>query len=63
MPGLSALALEHMMGSITPASSFAMLLATSYWDELRVLVEVCLFFCFFFWFFVFVFVLGVGTWD
>ncbi|KAJ3799207.1 hypothetical protein GGU11DRAFT_679953 [Lentinula aff. detonsa] len=39
MPGLSALALEHMMSSITPASSFALLLATSAWDELKTLVE------------------------
>lgn len=39
MPGLSALALEHMMNTITPASSFALLLATSTWDELKTLVE------------------------
>ncbi|KAJ3934548.1 MAG: hypothetical protein NXY57DRAFT_889933 [Lentinula lateritia] len=39
MPGLSALALEHMMNTITPASSFALLLATSAWDELKTLVE------------------------
>lgn len=40
MPGLAALALEHMMSTITPQSSFALLLATSVWDELHVLVEV-----------------------
>lgn len=40
MPGLAALALEHMMSTITPQSSFALLLATSTWDELHTLVEV-----------------------
>ncbi|KAI0082392.1 hypothetical protein K474DRAFT_510158 [Panus rudis PR-1116 ss-1] len=39
MPGLAALALEHMMSTITPTSSFALLLATSAWDELHTLVE------------------------
>ncbi|KAJ3754210.1 hypothetical protein EV360DRAFT_96688 [Lentinula raphanica] len=39
MQGLSALALEHMMNTITPASSFALLLATSAWEELKTLVE------------------------
>jgi len=41
MPALSTLALEHMMSTITPQSSFALLLATSVWDELHLLVEVC----------------------
>lgn len=41
MPGLTALALEHMMSTMTPQSSFPLLLATSVWDELRSLVEVC----------------------
>jgi hypothetical protein len=40
MPALATLALEHMMNTITPQSSFALLLATSMWDELHVLVEV-----------------------
>lgn len=40
MPGLANLALEHMMTTITPESAFALLLATSAWDELRSLVEV-----------------------
>lgn len=40
MPGLSNLALEHMMSSITPHSSFALLLAVSAWDDLKALVEV-----------------------
>ncbi|KAG5648859.1 hypothetical protein DXG03_000208 [Asterophora parasitica] len=39
MPGLATLALEHMMASITPQSSFALLLASSVWDELHSLVE------------------------
>jgi hypothetical protein len=43
MPGLASLALEHMMSTITPQSSFPLLLATSLWDELRLLVEVCQF--------------------
>ena len=41
MPALATLALEHMMNTITPQSSFALLLATSAWDELHILVEVC----------------------
>ncbi|KAJ7368589.1 hypothetical protein DFH08DRAFT_831764 [Mycena albidolilacea] len=39
MPALAALALDHMMSTITPATSFSLLLATSVWDELRTLVE------------------------
>ena len=40
IPGLAALALDHMMSTITPQSSFPLLLATSVWDELRGLIEV-----------------------
>lgn len=40
IPGLAALALDHMMSTITPQSSFPLLLATSVWDEPRGLVEV-----------------------
>lgn len=40
MPNLATLALEHIMSTITPQSSFALLLATSSWDELHPLVEV-----------------------
>ncbi|KAJ7129390.1 hypothetical protein C8R44DRAFT_615450 [Mycena epipterygia] len=39
MPALAALALDHMMSTITPQSSFGLLLATSVWDELHTLVE------------------------
>lgn len=39
MPGLATLALEHIMSTITPQSCFAMLLATTVWDELHSLVE------------------------
>ncbi|KAI0796913.1 hypothetical protein C8Q75DRAFT_790900 [Abortiporus biennis] len=39
MPGLASLALEHMMSTITPQSSFALLLATTMWDEVHALVE------------------------
>lgn len=39
MPGLASLALEHMMSTITPQSSFALLLAASTWDELHSMVE------------------------
>ncbi|GLB34028.1 hypothetical protein LshimejAT787_0109120 [Lyophyllum shimeji] len=39
MPNLAALALEHMMSTITPQSSFALLLASSVWEELHSLVE------------------------
>lgn len=40
MPGLASLALEHIVSTITPRSSFAVLLAASTWDELRLLIEV-----------------------
>lgn len=40
MPGLGNLALEHMMTTITPQSSFALLLATTTWEELHMLVQV-----------------------
>lgn len=40
MPGLAALAMEHIMSTITPQVSFAALLATAAWDELHSLVEV-----------------------
>ena len=40
MPGLGTLALEHIVSTITPKSSFAMLLASASWDELRSLIEV-----------------------
>ena len=40
MPGLGALALEHIVATITPQSSFAVLLASATWDELHALVEV-----------------------
>ncbi|EPQ59143.1 hypothetical protein GLOTRDRAFT_113919 [Gloeophyllum trabeum ATCC 11539] len=39
MPGLASLALEHIMSTITPKSSFALLLATAVWDELHSFVE------------------------
>ncbi|KAI0353004.1 hypothetical protein OH77DRAFT_1407778 [Trametes cingulata] len=39
MPGLGALALEHIVATITPRSSFAMLLASASWDELHTLIE------------------------
>ncbi|TFK55598.1 hypothetical protein OE88DRAFT_637560 [Heliocybe sulcata] len=39
MPGLASLALEHIMSTITPTSSFALLLATTVWDELHSFVE------------------------
>jgi len=39
MPALSSLALEHMMSTLTPESSFALLLASSAWEEVRCLVE------------------------
>ncbi|TFK83118.1 hypothetical protein K466DRAFT_499061 [Polyporus arcularius HHB13444] len=39
MPGLSLLALEHIVSTITPQSSFAMLLASSTWEELHSLIE------------------------
>lgn len=40
MPTLSGLALEHMMNTISPETSFALLLASTAWEELRNLVEV-----------------------
>ena len=40
MPNLAALALEHIMSTVTPQSSFALLLATSLWDDLHTLIEV-----------------------
>lgn len=40
MPGLSLLALEHIVSTITPQSSFAVLLASSTWEELHSLIEV-----------------------
>ncbi|KAI0638351.1 hypothetical protein C8Q77DRAFT_1049048 [Trametes polyzona] len=39
MPGLGALALEHIVATITPRSSFAVLLASAPWEELHALVE------------------------
>ena len=48
MPGLTALALEHMMSTITPQTSFALLLATAAWEELHSLVEVTIFVYLFF---------------
>ncbi|KAF4601950.1 hypothetical protein EYR40_005151 [Pleurotus pulmonarius] len=39
MPALVSLSLEHMMSTITPQSSFALLLATSIWEDLHTLVE------------------------
>ncbi|KAL0567176.1 hypothetical protein V5O48_014826 [Marasmius crinis-equi] len=39
MPRLGNLALEHMMSTITPQASFALLLATSAWEDLHAMVE------------------------
>ncbi|KAF8478810.1 hypothetical protein JB92DRAFT_3045758 [Gautieria morchelliformis] len=39
MPGLSSLALTHMMNTIQPSTAFSLLLATSRWEELHILVE------------------------
>ncbi|KAF9006518.1 hypothetical protein BDQ17DRAFT_1351883 [Cyathus striatus] len=39
MPTLANLALEHMMATITPQSSFALLLATSVWNDLHTIVQ------------------------
>ncbi|PCH41190.1 hypothetical protein WOLCODRAFT_100015 [Wolfiporia cocos MD-104 SS10] len=39
MPGLASLALEHIMSTITPQAGFAILLATSAWEELHSPVE------------------------
>ncbi|KAG9122673.1 hypothetical protein FRC07_000854 [Ceratobasidium sp. 392] len=38
LPGLAQLALEHLLGTITPRKAFALLLATRVWDELHTLV-------------------------
>ncbi|KAG8720757.1 hypothetical protein FRC09_009051 [Ceratobasidium sp. 395] len=38
LPGLAQLALEHLLGTITPRRAFALLLATRVWDELHALV-------------------------
>jgi hypothetical protein len=40
MPGLAALSLEHILGTITPQGSFALLLASATWEEVHRLVEV-----------------------
>ena len=40
MPNLASLSLEHIMSTITAQSSFALLLATSVWEELHTLIEV-----------------------
>ncbi|KIY49431.1 hypothetical protein FISHEDRAFT_41134, partial [Fistulina hepatica ATCC 64428] len=39
MPGLAALAQEHILATITPQTCFAMLLATSPWDELHSFIQ------------------------
>jgi len=39
IPGLQNLALEHMMNTVTPKSSFPLLLATHLWEDLHALVE------------------------
>jgi len=39
MPNLASLSLEHIMSTMTPQSSFALLLATSVWKELHILIE------------------------
>ncbi|KAJ7582514.1 hypothetical protein C8J56DRAFT_954961 [Mycena floridula] len=39
MPALSSLALEHIMSTITPESSFSLLLAASAWEEIHSMVE------------------------
>ena len=39
MPALAALAQEHMMNTLTPRGSFALLLATAVWEELHALVQ------------------------
>ncbi|KAI0700733.1 hypothetical protein BC835DRAFT_1265988 [Cytidiella melzeri] len=39
MPGLASLSLEHIMSTINPETSFAILLASKTWDELHALVE------------------------
>lgn len=40
MPALANSALEHMLSTLTPQTSFALLLATSAWEDLHSLVEV-----------------------
>ena len=40
MPNLTSLSLEYVMSTITPKSSFALVLATSVWEELHMLIEV-----------------------
>jgi hypothetical protein len=40
MEGLSTLALEHLISTLTPQSSFSILLAASAWDTLRGFIEV-----------------------
>lgn len=40
IPGLQNLALEHIMSTMTPQSSFPLLLATGFWEELHGLVQV-----------------------
>ncbi|TRM68172.1 hypothetical protein BD626DRAFT_450521 [Schizophyllum amplum] len=39
MPTLAGLAQEHMMNTLTPRSSFALLLATAVWEELHAFVQ------------------------
>ncbi|KIK67825.1 hypothetical protein GYMLUDRAFT_155333 [Collybiopsis luxurians FD-317 M1] len=39
MPGLSALALDHMISTLSPERCFALLLAVESWDEVKGLVE------------------------
>lgn len=39
LSGLQQLALEHMMNTITPKSSFPLLLATRFWEEVHSMVE------------------------
>ncbi|KAF9058013.1 hypothetical protein BJ165DRAFT_1335495 [Panaeolus papilionaceus] len=39
MPNLASLAMEHIMTTITPESSFALLLATNMWEELHNLIQ------------------------
>lgn len=39
LSGLQQLALEHMMSTINPKSSFPLLLATRFWEEVHLMVE------------------------
>ena len=39
MPNLTSLSLEYIMSTITPKLSFALLLATSVWEELHMLIH------------------------